>query len=138
MTEGASSSSEEAPGGPPQAQDAASGNTRPQAAPAAPSQRPSETRPGAQETVKQQSLYDRVTYDIEHDHKVRQEMRMGKRVGFYKLKGQLGTGNFSKVKVGVHLLTTGRLSLCSSFFPRVKLGFKYVSRVVMYVNTQGV
>ena len=32
-----------------------------------------------------------------------------KRVGFYKLKGQLGAGNFSKVKLGLHLLTNGKL-----------------------------
>lgn len=116
MTEGATSSSEEASSGPPQAQDAASGKTSRQAAPATPSpQRPSGTKPGAQETEKQQSLYDRLSHDMEHDRKVRQEVRMGKRVGFYKLKGQLGTGNFSKVKLGVHLLTTGRLNLCHSF-----------------------
>lgn len=30
-----------------------------------------------------------------------------KRVGFYRLRGLLGTGNFSKVKFGVHLLTNG-------------------------------
>lgn len=115
MTEGASSSSEEASGGPPQAQDAASGKTSRQAAPATPSQRPSGTRPGAQETEKRQSLYDRLTHDVERDLKVRQEVRMGKRVGFYKLKGQLGTGNFSKVKLGVHLLTTGKLNWCHHF-----------------------
>ena len=115
MTEGASSSSEEASGRPSQTQDATSGKTSRQAAPATPSQRPPETRPGAQDTEKRQSLYDRLTHDIEHDHKVRQEVRMGKRVGFYKLKGQLGTGNFSKVKLGVHLLTTGKLNLCHRF-----------------------
>jgi hypothetical protein len=30
-----------------------------------------------------------------------------KRVGFYRLRGQLGAGSFSKVKFGVHLLTNG-------------------------------
>ncbi len=58
-------------------------------------------------TVKRRSPYERITYDLESDHKVKQEVRLGKRVGFYKLRGQLGTGNFAKVKLGIHLLTTG-------------------------------
>lgn len=58
-------------------------------------------------TVKRRSLYERITYDLQTDHKVKQEVRLGKRVGFYKLRGQLGSGNFAKVKLGIHLLTTG-------------------------------
>ena len=61
----------------------------------------------AQSAVKRRSLYERLTHDLRHDHKVNQEVRLGKRVGFYKLRGQLGTGNFAKVKLGIHLLTTG-------------------------------
>ena len=60
-----------------------------------------------QSTAKRQSLYERLTYDLRHDHKVKQEVRLGKRIGLYKLRGQLGTGNFAKVKLGIHLLTTG-------------------------------
>ena len=62
------------------------------------------------------TLYERLTHDMQHDHKVNKEVRMGKRVGFYKLKGQLGTGNFAKVKLGVHLLTTGKNSIVLSTF----------------------
>ena len=58
-------------------------------------------------TIKRRSPYERITHDLESDHKVKQEVRLGKRVGFYKLRGQLGTGNFAKVKLGIHLLTTG-------------------------------
>ena len=58
-------------------------------------------------TAKRRSPYERITHDLENDHKVKQEVRLGKRVGFYKLRGQLGTGNFAKVKLGIHLLTTG-------------------------------
>ena len=65
-------------------------------------------RPEAQVLAKKRTLYERLTHDMQHDHKFNQEVRMGKRVGFYKLKGQLGAGNFAKVKLGVHLLTTGK------------------------------
>ena len=53
------------------------------------------------------TLYERLKYDLEHDLKVAQEVSLGKRVGFYKMKGQLGAGNFAKVKLGIHLLTHG-------------------------------
>ena len=118
MTEGAGSNSEQDSDGPSQAQDAASGKTRQLTATSAPTQRPSGTRAEPLVAVRRQSLYERLTRDIEHDHKVSQEVRMGKRVGFYKLKGQLGTGNFSKVKLGVHLLTTGKLSVSLAFIRR--------------------
>lgn len=42
--------------------------------------------------------------------KLFQEVALGKRVGFYKLGKELGAGNFSKVKLGVHLLTEGEIS----------------------------
>ena len=58
--------------------------------------------------------YERVKHDLETDPRVVQELALGKRVGFYKLKGQLGTGNFSRVKLGHHLLTNGELiSACA-------------------------
>lgn len=112
MTDGTGttkSSSEQASGG--QTQYGASGakdNAETQRTPTAATspQRPEEPRPAA----RRQSLYERIRYDLQHDQKVNQEVRLGKRVGFYKLKGHLGTGNFSKVKLGVHLLTTGKKS----------------------------
>ena len=66
-----------------------------------------ESQAQAQSAVKRQSLYERIAHDLRHDHRVSQEVRLGKRVGFYKIKGQLGSGNFAKVKLGVHVLTTG-------------------------------
>ena len=104
MTEGASADSGQASRGASQTQDAGSGSDQ-QAT--TPSTSPAKTQ-DSQSAVKRRTLYDRLTHDIQHDHKVKQEVRMGKRIGFYKLKGQLGAGNFAKVKLGVHLLTTGK------------------------------
>lgn len=53
--------------------------------------------------------YERLKHDLERDSRVAQELAQGKRVGFYKLKGQLGSGNFARVKLGYHLLTNGGL-----------------------------
>ena len=113
MTEGVGNSTEhQASGEQPRRDTAAPGGTGRPLQNAAPS--PAQGSPGRTEAqvpvvvAKTRTLYERLTHDMQHDHKVNQEVRMGKRVGFYKLKGQLGTGNFAKVKLGVHLLTTGK------------------------------
>lgn len=52
-------------------------------------------------------LFDRLQYDLDHDPKISKEVVLGKRVGLYRVRGQLGSGNFAKVKLGLHLLTHG-------------------------------
>ena len=42
-----------------------------------------------------------------YDEKTRQDIALGKRIGTYQLKQQIGLGNFGKVKLGIHLLTNG-------------------------------
>lgn len=41
------------------------------------------------------------------DHRVVRELTMGRRIGFYKIRGEIGCGNFSHVKLGIHALTKG-------------------------------
>lgn len=53
------------------------------------------------------TLYDRLLYDLEHSSKIKQEVVSGRRIGFYRLKSQLGSGNFAQVKLGLHLLSNG-------------------------------
>ena len=60
-------------------------------------------RPGTRD-----SLYERLVWLHQHDEDSQRELNMGKRIGFYKLKSELGTGNFSKVKLATHQLTKGR------------------------------
>ena len=60
-------------------------------------------------TLKPRSLYESLQSGLDASPRVRQEVALKKRVGFYKLRGQLGVGNFSKVRLGVHLLTNGKL-----------------------------
>jgi hypothetical protein len=42
-----------------------------------------------------------------HDPKFSHEVALEKRVGLYKFCGDIGRGNFSRVKKAVHLLTKG-------------------------------
>lgn len=44
-----------------------------------------------------------------HDSKFSHEVALEKRVGLYKFCGDIGRGNFSRVKKAVHLLTKGGL-----------------------------
>lgn len=42
-----------------------------------------------------------------HDPKFSHEIALEKRVGLYRFCGDIGRGNFSRVKKGIHLLTKG-------------------------------
>ena len=54
------------------------------------------------------TLYDHLNREVERDSKAKKEVIQNKRIGFYRLRTQIGAGNFSKVKLGIHLLTNGR------------------------------
>ena len=64
------------------------------------------TQTGLQQSLAM-SLFDKLMHDLDHDPKVAKDIALGKRVRLYKIRGQLGVGNFSKVKLGVHILTKG-------------------------------
>ncbi|XP_034255730.1 serine/threonine-protein kinase NIM1-like isoform X2 [Thrips palmi] len=55
--------------------------------------------------------YERLTLQLHHDRRWRQEVSLGKRVGLYRLRGDLGAGNFSTVKMAVHQLTSERVAI---------------------------
>ena len=42
-----------------------------------------------------------------NDQRCLKELTLGKRVGFYRIRGDLGSGNFSQVKIAVNSLTRG-------------------------------
>ncbi len=52
--------------------------------------------------------YERLSHDLGNDQKYLKEITLGKRIGFYRIRGELGTGNFSQVKMGIHSLTKGK------------------------------
>ena len=55
------------------------------------------------------SAYEKLTRELENDQKTRKEVTLGKRIGLYRVRGELGAGNFSQVKMGIHALTKGKL-----------------------------
>ena len=59
------------------------------------------------EREKKLTPYAKVCNDVNNDERYLKELALGKRIGFYRLRGDLGSGNFSRVKMGVHCLTRG-------------------------------
>lgn len=55
-----------------------------------------------------QSPFERVVYDMAHNEKIVSDLVLGRRVGFYEIRGEIGQGNFSTVKLGIHALTKGQ------------------------------
>ena len=55
----------------------------------------------------EKSPYDQVVHGLNHDPKWAKEITLGRRVGFYRFRGELGQGNFSTVRLAYHQLTRG-------------------------------
>ncbi|GBM60659.1 Serine/threonine-protein kinase NIM1 [Araneus ventricosus] len=70
-----------------------------------------------QETIKNEKQldsltpYHKVLHKLQTDEKWLQDITQGKRIGLYRLKEELGTGNFSQVRAGVHALTKERVAV---------------------------
>ncbi|XP_038600197.1 LOW QUALITY PROTEIN: serine/threonine-protein kinase NIM1 [Tachyglossus aculeatus] len=54
---------------------------------------------------------EKLTRDMSQDEKVVREITLGKQIGFYRIRGQIGSGNFSRVKLGIHSLTKEKVAI---------------------------
>ncbi|XP_061634942.1 serine/threonine-protein kinase NIM1 isoform X2 [Phyllopteryx taeniolatus] len=55
--------------------------------------------------------FERVVYDMAHSERIVNDLILGRRVGFYELRGEIGQGNFSSVRLGIHALTKERVAV---------------------------
>ncbi|XP_077141610.1 serine/threonine-protein kinase NIM1 [Ranitomeya variabilis] len=55
--------------------------------------------------------FQKLSHDMSHDEKTVKEMALGKRIGLYRLRGEIGSGNFSQVKLGIHVLTKEKVAI---------------------------
>ncbi|KAL8590478.1 Serine/threonine-protein kinase NIM1 [Nucella lapillus] len=55
--------------------------------------------------------FERLSQDLSQDQRVIKEITLGKRIGFYRMRGELGSGNFSQVKLGIHALTKEKVAI---------------------------
>ncbi|KAL6097151.1 uncharacterized protein ACO6RY_06310 [Pungitius sinensis] len=53
----------------------------------------------------------KLTADMCKDEKTIKDLIIGRRVGFYKVRGEIGCGTFSRVKLGFHALTKDKVAL---------------------------
>ncbi|XP_018614477.1 serine/threonine-protein kinase NIM1 [Scleropages formosus] len=54
---------------------------------------------------------EKLNLDMCQDDKVARELTVGRRIGFYKIRGEIGCGNFSHVKLGIHALTKDKVAI---------------------------
>lgn len=59
--------------------------------------------------VRRLTAYEKLTEDLSNDPRALKEITLGKRIAFYRIRGELGSGNFSQVKMGIHALTKGEI-----------------------------
>lgn len=52
--------------------------------------------------------YEKIVKCISQNDRWRRELTLGRRIGFYRIRGDVGSGNFSQVKVATHSLTGGK------------------------------
>ncbi|RUS69919.1 hypothetical protein EGW08_022318 [Elysia chlorotica] len=55
--------------------------------------------------------YERLSADLANDPRVMKEITLGRRIAFYRIRGEIGTGNFSQVKMGIHVLTKEKVAI---------------------------
>ncbi|XP_072288701.1 serine/threonine-protein kinase NIM1 [Eucyclogobius newberryi] len=62
-------------------------------------------------TVRRLTPLERLNLDMCQDDRMVREMTVGRRIGFYKIRGEIGSGNFSHVKLGIHALTKDKVAI---------------------------
>jgi len=66
----------------------------------------------AKDEKKKLTPYGKLLYDSHNDARFKAEENAGRRIGFYRILKDIGLGNFSRVKLGVHLLAKGKKKEC--------------------------
>ncbi|CAF0930873.1 unnamed protein product [Brachionus calyciflorus] len=55
--------------------------------------------------------YDKLVDNIKNNPEYKKEILLNKLIGFYRIGSEIGTGNFSQVKLGLHLLTKEKVAI---------------------------
>ncbi|KAJ0037049.1 hypothetical protein NL108_016691 [Boleophthalmus pectinirostris] len=71
----------------------------------------SEEGPVEVEPKQKDTPLQRLTSDLCQDEHIIKELVIGRRVGFYKVRGEIGYGTFSRVKMAFHALTKDKVAL---------------------------
>ncbi|XP_037314856.2 serine/threonine-protein kinase NIM1 [Pungitius pungitius] len=77
---------------------------------------------GVDEESKQLTAFGKAFHDLTHSERVIDDLTFGRRVGLYELRGEIGSGNFSRVRLGIHDLTKEKVAV--KILDKVRLGKK--------------
>ncbi|XP_054623909.1 serine/threonine-protein kinase NIM1 [Dunckerocampus dactyliophorus] len=66
---------------------------------------------GEEQDTLQHTVFGKAFYDLSHSERVMDDLIFGRRVGLYELRGEIGSGNFSQVRLGIHDLTKERVAV---------------------------
>ncbi|XP_011662440.1 serine/threonine-protein kinase NIM1 [Strongylocentrotus purpuratus] len=61
--------------------------------------------------VRRLTAYEKYMEEMNNDPRALKEVTLGKRIAFYKIRNELGSGNFSQVKMGLHALTKEKVAI---------------------------
>ncbi|XP_041474916.1 serine/threonine-protein kinase NIM1-like isoform X2 [Lytechinus variegatus] len=61
--------------------------------------------------VRKLTAYEKYMEEMNNDPRALKEVTLGKRIAFYKIRNELGSGNFSQVKMGLHALTKEKVAI---------------------------
>ncbi|XP_044076618.1 serine/threonine-protein kinase NIM1-like [Siniperca chuatsi] len=64
-----------------------------------------------EQEIMQRTAFGKALYDLTHSERVMNDVTFGRRVGLYELRGEIGSGNFSQVRLGIHDLTKERVAV---------------------------
>ncbi|KAL0965431.1 hypothetical protein UPYG_G00281200 [Umbra pygmaea] len=59
----------------------------------------------------QRSPLEKLTIEMCQDEQTIKELVVGRRIGFYKVRGEIGSGTFSRVKMAFHALTKDKVAI---------------------------
>ncbi|KAM8849575.1 serine/threonine-protein kinase NIM1-like [Spinachia spinachia] len=74
------------------------------------------------EEWRQLTAFGKACHDLTHSERVINDLTFGRRVGLYELRGEIGSGNFSQVRLGIHDLTKEKVAV--KILDKVRLGKK--------------
>ncbi|XP_030015326.1 serine/threonine-protein kinase NIM1-like [Sphaeramia orbicularis] len=57
------------------------------------------------------TVFGKAIYNLTHSERVMDDLTFGRRVGLYELRGEIGSGNFSQVRLGIHDVTKERVAV---------------------------
>jgi serine/threonine-protein kinase NIM1 len=62
------------------------------------------------DVVMTRTQFEKLVDNIKNNPEYKKEMYLQRLIGFYRIGSEIGTGNFSQVRLGLHLLTKGTFS----------------------------